>query len=60
MRRCVLRTLCRQVGQRDAQWKIVHREVAREWSRADAFGMGIFPVPPSEKDTFVTPAPRPQ
>jgi hypothetical protein len=41
--------------QRDGQWKILHREVVREWSRADAFGTGIFPVPPSEKDTFVAP-----
>jgi SnoaL-like protein len=40
---------------RDAHWKIVHREVVREWSRADAFGTGLFPVPPSEKDTFVAP-----
>lgn len=40
---------------RNGEFKIAHREVAREWSRANAFGTGTFPVPPSEKDTFITP-----
>jgi ketosteroid isomerase-like protein len=40
---------------RNDDWKIIHREVAREWSRANAFGLETFPVPPREKDTFQTP-----
>jgi hypothetical protein len=40
---------------RNGEWKIAHREVAQEWSRANAFGIETFPVPPSEKGTFITP-----
>lgn len=40
---------------RQGHWGIVHRDVAREWSRGNAFGLEIFPVPSSEEGTFAEP-----
>jgi hypothetical protein len=40
---------------RGGEWRVIHRDVAREWARGDAFGTGQFPVPPSEDGTFIQP-----
>jgi SnoaL-like domain len=40
---------------RGGEWGVVHRDVAREWARGNAFGTEQFPVPPSEEGTFIQP-----